>query len=50
MDNGYDCSINKYKKVEYVPVDYSPTDKTLKELDKLEEEIIVRLAGLWRIL
>ena len=38
-DNGYDLSINKYKKVEYVPVEYPPTSEILRELRDLEAEI-----------
>jgi len=37
--NGYDLSINKYKKVEYVAVEYPPTEEILNELDKLNAEI-----------
>lgn len=37
--NGYDLSINKYKQVEYVPVEYPPTSEILADLRKLEEEI-----------
>ena len=32
-------SINKYKKVEYVPVEYPPTSEILDKLDELEVEI-----------
>ena len=39
VENGYDLSINKYKKVEYVPVEYPPTSQILAELNELEEEI-----------
>ena len=39
-DNDYDLSINKYKKVEYVAVEYPPTSEILDELDRLNEEII----------
>ena len=39
VDNGYDLSINKYKQVEYVPVEYPPTSEILKELRDLEAEI-----------
>ena len=39
VDNGYDLSINKYKKVEYVPVEYPPTSEILDKLDELEVEI-----------
>ena len=38
-DNDYDLSINKYKKVEYMPVEYPPTSEILDELDRLNEEI-----------
>ena len=37
--NGYDLSINKYKKVEYVPVEYPPTKDILNELDRLNKEV-----------
>ena len=39
VDNGYDLSINKYKQVEYVPVEYPPTSEILKEIRDLEAEI-----------
>jgi type I restriction enzyme M protein len=39
VDNGYDLSINKYKKTEYVPVEYAPTSEILADLQKLETEI-----------
>ena len=39
VENGYDLSINRYKKVEYVPVEYPPTEEILAELRKLEMEI-----------
>ena len=39
VDNGYDLSINKYKQVEYKPVEYPPTSEILKELRDLEAEI-----------
>ena len=39
VGNGYDLSINKYKKVEYVPVEYPPTSEILDRLDALEQEI-----------
>ena len=38
-DNGYDLSINKYKQVEYVPVEYPPTSEILADLQALEAEI-----------
>lgn len=39
VDNGYDLSINKYKKVEYVPVEYPPTEEIISEIVKLNEQI-----------
>ena len=39
VENGYDLSINKYKKVEYVPVEYPPTSEIMAELRQLETEI-----------
>ena len=38
-ENGYDLSINKYKKTEYVPVEYPPTSEIFAELRELETEI-----------
>lgn len=37
--NGYDLSINKYKKTEYVAVEYPPTDQILDEIERLNAEI-----------
>lgn len=37
--NGYDLSINKYKKTEYTPVEYPPTSEIIAELKALEAEI-----------
>lgn len=48
--NEYDLSINKYKKVEYVPVEYPPTMEILAELHELEMEITQGLAELEGIL
>ena len=39
VKNGYDLSINKYKKVEYVPVEYPPTSEIFAQLHELEMEI-----------
>ena len=46
VDNEYDLSINKYKKTEYVAVEYPPTSEILDKLDKLEEEIAAGLKEL----
>ena len=45
-DNDYDLSINKYKKVDYVPVEYPPTEEILKDLHALEAEITAGLKEL----
>ena len=44
--SGYDLSINKYKKVEYVPVEYPSTQEILADLNELEMEITKGLAEL----
>lgn len=38
-ENDYDLSINKYKKTEYVAVEYPPTSEILAELDGLYKEL-----------
>ena len=44
--NGYDLSINKYKKTEYVPVEYPPTSEILAQLQEIETQISKGLAEL----
>lgn len=46
VQNDYDLSINKYKKTEYVPVEYPPTQEILAELHELEMQITAGLAEL----
>ena len=43
VDNEYDLSINKYKKTEYVAVEYPPTSEIMAELRRLEAEIKVNM-------
>lgn len=50
VDNGYDLSINKYKKTEYVAVKYPSTAEIMDKLDALEEEIAVGLKELRKML
>lgn len=38
-DNDYDLSINKYKKTEYVAVEYPPTSEIMAELDGLYKKL-----------
>lgn len=49
-DNNYDLSINKYKKVEYVPVEYPSTTELMADLHELELEITAGLAELEEML
>ena len=37
VENGYDLSINKYKKTEYKSVEYPPTSEIMAQLRKLEQ-------------
>lgn len=46
IQNDYDLSINKYKKVEYTPVQYPPTTDILAEIKELENDIIKGLSEL----
>ena len=46
VDNDYDLSINKYKKTEYVPVEYPSTQEIMTNLHELEIEISKCLAEL----
>lgn len=39
VGNDYDLSINKYKEVEYVPVEYPPTSEILAEIKELQKKI-----------
>ena len=50
VDNDYDLSINKYKKVEYVAVEYPPTEEILDEIDKLNAQIAKETAELRALL
>ena len=46
IDNGYDLSINKYKEIEYVPVEYPPSEEIIANIEALELEIQKNLAEL----
>lgn len=50
VDNGYDLSINKYKKIEYVPVEYPPTEEILDEIEELNAQIVKETAELRTLL
>ena len=44
--NDYDLSINKYKQIEYKPVEYPPTSEILAKIKVLETEVQQELAQL----
>lgn len=46
QENDYDLSINKYKEIEYIPVEYLPTEEIIGELEELEKQIQNELAEL----
>ncbi len=50
IDNDYDLSINKYKKVEYVPVEYPSTDEIMKQIMELDAEATKQLIELHKML
>ena len=50
VDNDYDLSINKYKKVKYVPVEYPPTSEIMAKLRELEKEISSSMDDLEKML
>lgn len=49
-ENGYDLSINKYKKTEYVAVEYPPTEEILAEIEKLNKQVEQETAELRKLL
>ncbi len=48
--NDYDLSINKYKEIEYIPVEYPPTEDIIKEIRQLEKEISKEMDELEQLL
>lgn len=50
IDNDYDLSINKYKKVEYAPVEYPSTDEIMKQIMELDAEATKQLIELQKLL
>ena len=50
VENGYDLSINKYKKTEYKPVEYPPTSEIMAELRELEMQIGEEMSKLEELL
>lgn len=50
VDNAYDLSINKYKEIEYIPVEYPSTSEIMANLRALEKEVQESMAELEKIL
>lgn len=50
VDNAYDLSINKYKEIEYIPVEYPPTFEIMANLRALEKEVQESMAELEKML
>lgn len=50
VDNDYELSINKYKKIEYVPVEYPPTSEIMAEIRSLEKDIAKEMDELEKLL
>ena len=48
--NDYDLSINKYKEVEYVAVEYPPTTEIMADIRKIETEISAEMEELEKLL
>ena len=49
-DNDYDLSINKYKKIEYVAVEYPPTSEIMANIKEIEKQISVEMEELEKLL
>ena len=50
VDNDYDLSINKYKEVEYVAVEYPPTEEIMANIRELEMQIGTEMDELEKLL
>ena len=50
INNDYDLSINKYKEIEYVPVEYPPTKEIIKDIKNIDMKISKHLKELEGIL
>ena len=50
LDNDYDLSINKYKKVEYVAIEYPSSEEIIADLDELEMQIGSEMEELKKLL
>ena len=49
-DNNYDLSINKYKEIEYIPVEYPPTSEIMENIREIEKQISHEMDELEKLL
>ncbi len=49
-DNNYELSINKYKEIEYIPIEYPPTSEIMANIRSLEKQITVEMDELEKLL
>lgn len=50
IEKDYDLSINKYKEVEYVAIEYPPTKEIIAEIEEIENQIVKEMAELKKML
>ena len=50
VENAYDLSINKYKKIEYVAVEYLPTSEIMTGIKVIQKKITEEIDELERML
>lgn len=50
VENDYALSINKYKEIEYVAVEYPPTSEIMANIRKIEAEIAKEMDELEKLL
>lgn len=50
VDKDYDLGINKYKEVEYIPVEYPPTSELMADIRRIETEISKEMDELEKLL
>ena len=49
-DNDYDLSLNKYKEVEYIPIEYPPTSEIMANIRAMEKQIEKEMDELEKLL
>lgn len=46
VENGYDLSINKYKKIEYVATEYPPSEEIIAKIENMWKDVNERISNL----